>query len=131
MITADDIAELAAAAFARLPPTFRALCGDLLIRVDESAEADVLDDLEIDDPLDLLGLYQGTDFGHKGLDDTGALPDMVFLYRAAIEDFLTTTDDSIEAVVTHILVHEIGHHFGLSDEDMESIEEAAAQGPDA
>lgn len=86
----------------------------------------MLDDLGIDSPYDLLGLYAGVDLARKSVMDPGGMPDMVFLYRRPILDYWAEHEDSLGQIVTHVLVHEIGHHFGLSDSDMEHIEAEAA-----
>jgi predicted Zn-dependent protease with MMP-like domain len=80
----------------------------------------------IESPFDLLGLYSGVDLASKSVMDVTSVPDMVFLYRRAILDYWAEHEEALGAVVTHVLVHEIGHHFGLSDADMEHIESEAA-----
>ena len=127
-VSAPDLAafeELAQAAWARLPETFRAPAGDLLIRVDDFATDEVLDALGIDDAFDLLGLYHGVSLDKKSLLDVPQQPDMVFLYRRPLLDEWADSDVTLGEVVTHVLVHEVGHHFGFSDADMERIEAAA------
>ena len=109
-------------AYARLPTRFRALTGDLLIRIEDFATDEVLDSLGIDSPFDLLGLYSGVDLSRKSVSEVSTVPDMVFLYRRPILDYWAEHDETLGAVITHVLVHEIGHHFGLSDADMEAIE---------
>jgi predicted Zn-dependent protease with MMP-like domain len=127
-VSAPDLGafeELAQAAWARLPETFRAPAGDLLIRVDDFATDEVLDALGIDDAFDLLGLYHGVSLDKKSLLDVPQQPDMVFLYRRPLLDEWANSDVTLGEVVTHVLVHEVGHHFGFSDADMERIEAAA------
>ena len=121
-----DLEALAAGAWDRLPPEFRKLCGDLVIRVEDFALDEVLDELDLESPLDLMGLYQGTSLAHTSVSDVAQAPSMVFLYRRAILDYWAESDETLGVLVTHVLVHEIGHHFGLSDEDMERIEDEAA-----
>ena len=122
----DDIAALAGAAFATLPATFRKLTGDIQIRVAEFPETDVLDDLGIESEFDLLGLFHGVGMAHGAASEqTGQMPNMIWLYRRPILDYWAEHEDTIGAIVTHVLIHEIGHHFGLSDDDMEGIEAAA------
>ncbi len=113
---------LAANAWERLPGHFRQLCGDVVIRVEDFALEEVLDSLDIEDPFDLMGLYQGVSLDKKSVLDQAPEPDMVFLYRRPILDYWADGDDTLGDIVTHVLVHEIGHHFGLSDDDMEAIE---------
>jgi predicted Zn-dependent protease with MMP-like domain len=117
--------ELAAEAWERLPSEFRAMCGNLVIRVEDFATDEVLDELGIEDAFDLMGLYQGVSLDKKSVLDVPREPDMVFLYRRAILDYWADSEDSLGHVVTHVLVHEIGHHFGFSDDDMEHIESLA------
>ena len=121
----SDIETLAAEAYARLPEGFRALCGDVLIRVEDFPSEDVQDDMKAG-PFDLLGLFQGVGLAHDAaVPETGRMPNMVFLYRRAMLDYWAEHNETLGAIVTHVLVHEIGHHFGLSDEDMEEIERQA------
>ena len=127
--TLADFEALAATAWDRLPAEFRKLCGDLVIRVEDFALDEVLDELELESPFDLMGLYQGTDLTRQSVSDVAQAPNMVFLYRRAMLDYWAENEDTLGVLVTHVLVHEIGHHFGLSDEDMERLEETA--GPDA
>ncbi|MFM8745438.1 MAG: metallopeptidase family protein [Aestuariivirga sp.] len=121
----SDIDELAAAAFAELPEDFRAMCGDVIIKVADFPSEDVQKDMAAG-PFDLLGLFQGVGLAQDAaVPETGRLPNMVFLYRRAILDYWAEHEETLGAVVTHVLVHEIGHHFGLSDEDMYAIEDRA------
>ena len=120
-----DIEELAAEAFAALPADFRALCGAVVITVADFPTEEVQKDMEAG-PFDLLGLFQGIGLAHDAaVPETGRMPNMVFLYRRAILDYWAEHDETLGAIVTHVLVHEIGHHFGLSDDDMEAIEREA------
>ena len=123
--TLADFEALAAAAWDRLPSEFRKLCGDLVIRVEDFALDEVLDELELESPFDLMGLYQGTSLARESVSDVPQAPNMVFLYRRAMLDYWAENEDTLGVIVTHVLVHEIGHHFGLSDEDMERLEEEA------
>ncbi len=124
--TLADIEVLAAAAWERLPQEFRAKATDVLIRVEDFATDEVLDSLGIESAFDLLGLYQGVSLNQKSVMDLPRQPDMVFLYRRAILEEWAEGEETLGRLVAHILVHEIGHHFGFSDEDMERIEAAAA-----
>jgi predicted Zn-dependent protease with MMP-like domain len=124
---APDLAmfeQMAAAAWQRLPPEFRAMCGDLLIRVEDFPTDEVLDAMGIESPFDLLGLYHGVSLDKKSVSDVPMTPDMVFLYRRPLLDYWADSQDSLGHLVTHVLVHEIGHHFGFSDADMAAIEAA-------
>lgn len=122
-----DFETMAAAAWERIEPEFREVCGDLVIRVEDFALDEVLDELGIESPFDLMGLYQGLSLDKKSVLDMPREPDMVFLYRRAILDYWAESDEPLGEIITHVLVHEIGHHFGFSDSDMEDIEEQAAQ----
>jgi predicted Zn-dependent protease with MMP-like domain len=123
--TLDDFEALAAEAYARLPETFRQLSKDIVIRVADYAEDDVLKSLDIEDPLELMGLYHGVSLDKKSTHDIAPMPDLVFLYRRAILDYWADGEETLDHLITHVLVHEIGHHFGLSDADMEAIEARA------
>ena len=123
--TLADFEIMAAAAWERIEPEFREVCGDLVIRVEDFALDEVLDELGIDSPFDLMGLYQGLSLDKKSVLDAPREPDMVFLYRRAILDYWTESGEPLGDIITHVLVHEIGHHFGFSDADMEEIEAQA------
>ena len=120
-----DIETLAAAAYAELPAEFRALCGNLVFSVEDFPADDVLDEMDAE-AFDLLGLFQGLGLAQdQAVAESGRLPNMIFLYRRPILDYWAEHEETLGAVVTHVLVHEIGHHFGLSDADMEDIERRA------
>ena len=124
--TAADIDALARAAFAQLPATFRRLCEGLVVQVVDFADDETLEEMGIESEFDLLGLFRGRGLPHRpAVDETGALPNMIWLYRRPLLDFGCEGEDTLGAVVAHVLVHEIGHHFGLSDDDMAAIETAA------
>jgi predicted Zn-dependent protease with MMP-like domain len=116
---------LASDAFRRLPTTFRELCEDLVIQVDDFPTDEVLDKMGLDSEFDLLGLFQGTGLPFRSLSAPTQMPNMIWLYRRPILDYWVDHEDTLGAIVTHVLVHEIGHHFGLSDADIEAIERAA------
>lgn len=121
----EDFEIMAATAWERIQPEFRDVCGDLVVRVEDFALDEVLDELGIDSPFDLMGLYQGLSLDKKSVLDAPREPDMVFLYRRAILDYWTESEEPLGEIVTHVLVHEIGHHFGFSDDDMHDIEAQA------
>jgi predicted Zn-dependent protease with MMP-like domain len=123
--TLTEFEELAHTAYQRLPARFRALTGDLLIRIEDFPTDEVLDSLDIASPFDLLGLYSGIDLARKSVMDVSAVPDMVFLYRRPILDYWAEHEEALGAILAHVLIHEIGHHFGLSDDDMARIEAEA------
>jgi predicted Zn-dependent protease with MMP-like domain len=119
----SDIEELATEAFAGLPEEFRALCGEVVITVADFPTEDVQTAMDAG-PFDLLGLFHGIGLAQDAaVPETGRMPNMVFLYRRAILDYWAEHDETLGNIVTHVLVHEIGHHFGLSDDDMYSIED--------
>jgi predicted Zn-dependent protease with MMP-like domain len=121
-----DFEMMAQAAFDRLPGEFRALCADVIFNVTEFPEDDVLKELEAESPFDILGLFTGIGLPQQGYSpQTGQMPNTIHLYRRPILDYWAENDETLGHVVTHVLVHEIGHHFGFSDDDMDAIERAA------
>lgn len=122
----DDLAVLAEAAFAALPEGFRRLTGDVVFRVDDFPTQEVLDSLGIADAFELTGLYHGLDIGHRSVFDPDPEPARIFLYRRPIlDEWAERGDVTLAELVAHVLVHEIGHHFGLSDADIDGIEATA------
>ncbi|HEV2957626.1 MAG TPA: metallopeptidase family protein [Xanthobacteraceae bacterium] len=120
-----DMEALAIATFARLPEQFRALCRDLVIQVDDFPSDEVLARMEAETEFDLLGLFHGVGLPFRSEAISGQMPNMIWLYRRPILDYWAEHEDTLGAIITHVLVHEIGHHFGLSDDDMAAIEAAA------
>jgi predicted Zn-dependent protease with MMP-like domain len=120
--TLSDIEALAAEAYARLPERFRNLCQGLVIRVEDFPETDVVESMRLESDFDLLGLFQGVGLPFQSESVPETMPNMIWLYRRPILDYWAEHEDTLGEIVTHVLVHEIGHHFGLSDEDMEAIE---------
>jgi predicted Zn-dependent protease with MMP-like domain len=122
----DDLAALAEQAFAALPEGFRRLTGDVVFRVDDFPTQEVLDSLGIPDAFELTGLYQGVDIASRSVFDPNPEPARIFLYRRPIlDEWAERGDVTLAELVAHVLVHEIGHHFGLSDDDIDGIEAAA------
>ncbi len=122
----DDIEKLARAAWAELPSTFRDMAGDVMIRIEDVASDEVLDDLGIEDPLELTGLYQGVDLTQQSITDPTPSAALVFLYRRAIlDEWIERGDVTLSELVAHVLIHEVGHHFGLSDDAMDALLDAA------
>lgn len=122
----DDIEALARAAWEALPAAFRRLTGDIIFRVEDFAADEVLSELGIEDPFELTGLYHGVDLTQRSIADPAPQAAMVFLYRRAIlDEWIDRGDVTLAELVAHVLVHEIGHHFGLSDEAMDKLLDAA------
>ena len=117
--------RLALRAVERLPEMFRMHLKDALFRVEEFADEETLAELGIDDPLELSGVYQGRPVGDQSIWESGDFPPVITLFRAALLDECLETGVDLEELITHVVVHEVGHHFGLSDEDMEAIEDSA------
>src|SRR5262245_48211836 len=125
--TLSEFEELAGLAWRRLPAEFRAMCGNVLIRIDDFPTEECLDSLQLERPFDLMWLYHGVSLDRKSVSDLPRGPDMVFLYRRPLLDVWAEGTETLGDLVTHVLVHEIGHHFGLSDKDMARIEDAAIE----
>jgi predicted Zn-dependent protease with MMP-like domain len=122
----EDVEAMAASAFARLPASFRHLCQGLVIQVADFPSEEVLDEMDCESEFDLLGLFRGRGLAQGGAQVlTGQLPNMVWLYRRPILDYWAESEERLGDVIAHVLVHEIGHHFGLSDADMAAIEAMA------
>ena len=119
-----EVEALAIAAYERLPEKFRALCDGLIIHVEDFPSKEVLKEMQAGE-FDLLGLFQGVGLPFQSESAPSQIPNMIWLYRRPILDYWAEHDETLGAIITHVLVHEIGHHFGLSDEDMEAIEENA------
>ncbi|HME28337.1 MAG TPA: metallopeptidase family protein [Pseudolabrys sp.] len=117
-----DIEGLAEEAYARLPESFRKLCEGLVIRVEDFPAEEIVDSMRLESDFDLLGLFQGVGLPFKSETAPELMPNMIWLYRRPILDYWAEHEDTLGEIVTHVLVHEIGHHFGLSDKDMEAIE---------
>ena len=124
--SADEIEALARAALARLPEQFAGHLGDIVLLVEEFADDELLAEMGIEDPFELTGLYQGVDLGRRSILDPSPQPSMVFLYRRPIlDEWCERGDVTLGELIAHVLVHEIGHHFGLSDDDIHRIEDDA------
>ncbi len=123
---AAEIETLARAALMRLPDVFREHLGDVLLLVEDFADDETLSALGIDDPFALTGLYEGVPLGDKFNAASGTMPDRIRLFRAAIlDEWIARGDETLEHLVAHVLIHEVGHHFGLSDADIEALEDSA------
>ena len=122
----DDFATMADEAWRELPEQFRAMAGDVELRVADFPDEDVLDELGIEDAFDLTGLYQGVDLTRRTSFDTTPHRSMVLLYRRPmLDEWCERGDVTLKELIVHVLVHEIGHHFGLSDDAIEAIEAQA------
>ena len=122
--SAEEMEALARAAMARLPEVFRAHLAEVVLRVDEFADDELLADLGIEDPFDLTGVYEGLSLAEKSIQHSGQMPDRIRLFRQPIlDEWVARGDETLEHLVTHVLVHEVGHHFGLSDDDIHALEE--------
>ncbi len=120
-----DIESLARAAYQTIPEALRRKAQDVVIRVEEFPDADTEREMGLHTPFDLLGLYRGVPFGHKSVSDTAQDLDMIFLYRRPLLDYWCEFGEDLEHLIRHVLIHEIGHHFGFSDEEMARIEAEA------
>jgi predicted Zn-dependent protease with MMP-like domain len=119
-----EIEVMAHEVFERLPENFRQLCEGVIICIDDFPTDEVLDEMRATSEFDLLGLFQGIGLPFRSHEDVARLPNMVWLYRRPILDYWAEHDETLGHIVRHVLIHEIGHHFGLSDDDMEAIEAA-------
>ena len=119
------IESIALTAYAHLPQEFRDLTGDVQVIIADFPTEEVSDDLGLETPFDLLGLFEGRGIAERWNPQTGEGPNRITLYRRAILDYWAESDEMLGDIVTHVLIHEIGHHFGLSDDDMARIEEQA------
>ncbi|MCF2515139.1 metallopeptidase family protein [Sphingomonas sp. G124] len=121
--SAEEIEAIARDALSRLPEPFSSHLADVVLQIDEYAEEALLGELGIDHPLDLTGVYEGIPIGLRSVETSGTLPDRIRLFRQAILVEWTEEGEPFEHLVRHILIHEVGHHFGLSDADMHALEE--------
>ena len=122
----DEIEALARATLARLPESFSLHLQDIVVQVEDFADDETLAALGIEDPFELTGVYEGLPVGEKQSGVSGALPDRIRLFREPIlDEWIARGDETLEHLVAHVLIHEVGHHFGLSDLDMEALEEGA------
>ncbi len=122
--TLAEMETLAHDVFDSLPKTFRGLCEGLIIRVEDFPTEEVLDEMDIESEFDLLGLFHGVGLPRQSHSDIARLPNLIWLYRRPILDYWAEHDETLGRIIRHVLIHEIGHHFGLSDDDMAAIEDS-------
>ena len=120
-----DFEVMADDALAVIPPELRALAADVVIRIDDFPDEETIEEMALESPFDLLGLYRGVAMPGKSVSDPGGMPDMVFLYRRPILDYWCETGEDLVHLIRHVLIHEIGHHFVFADDDMEELEAQA------
>ena len=120
----EEIEAIARRALESLPEAFSRHLGDVVLLVEDFADDETLEAMEIEDPFDLTGIYEGIPLTERSVEHFGTLPDRIRLFRRPILDEWASGDDTLEHLVAHVLIHEAGHHFGLSDEDMHALEEA-------
>ncbi len=125
--TLDDIEAIAGEAFATIPQALAQHVTDVVIHVVDFPDDETMEVLELESPFDLLGLYQGVSLDRKSVADTQTDVDRIFLYRRPLLDYWCETGEDLYHVVRHVLIHEIGHHFGFSDDDMDAIEARTAR----
>ncbi|MGH6762259.1 MAG: metallopeptidase family protein [Phyllobacterium sp.] len=121
----DEIESLTIEAYAHLPEEFRSRCGDIIIQILDFPDDQLIEDMGLETPFDIMGLFEGRGIGERFTLETGDGPNRITLYRRAILDYWAENEEALGDIVTHVLIHEIGHHFGLSDDDMEQIEASA------
>jgi len=124
--SADEIEALARRALENLPEAFAAHLGDVVLLIEEFADEDTLRAMGIQDPFELTGVYEGIPLTERSVEQSGTLPDRIRLFRRPILDEWADGDDTLEHLIAHVLIHEAGHHFGLSDEDMHALEDTIA-----
>ncbi|WP_375594225.1 metallopeptidase family protein [Algihabitans albus] len=120
-----DLEAMAREQLAAIPPELRRHLGDLVIRVDDFPDEETMEEMDLESPFDLLGLYRGVDLLQRSIGDQPQALDMIYLYRRPLLDYWCETEEDLTRIVRHVLIHEIGHHFGFSDDDMERIEQGA------
>ncbi|MFL6801700.1 MAG: metallopeptidase family protein [Sphingomicrobium sp.] len=124
--SADEIEAIARRALDTLPEPFAQSLGDVVLLIEEFADDETLEAMAIEDPFDLSGIYEGVPLTERSVDQSGTLPERIRLFRRPIIDEWAGCDDTLEHLVAHILIHEVGHHFGLSDDDMHALEDGIA-----
>jgi predicted Zn-dependent protease with MMP-like domain len=124
--SADEIEAIARSAMKALPAPFCDSLDDVVLLVEDFADDETLAAMDIDDPFELSGIYEGVPLTERSVDQSGTLPERIRLFRRPILDEWAGSDDTLEHLVAHVLIHEVGHHFGLSDDDMHALEDGIA-----
>ena len=124
--SADEIEAIARASLRALPAPFSQSLGDIVLLVEDFADDATLDSFEIEDPFELSGIYEGVPLTQRSVEQSGTLPERIRLFRRPILDEWSGSDDTLEHLIAHVLIHEVGHHFGLSDADMHALEDSVA-----
>ncbi|HET7710158.1 MAG TPA: metallopeptidase family protein [Sphingomicrobium sp.] len=124
--SAEEIEAIARRTMIALPEPFASHLADIVLLVEDFADEETLEAMDIDDPFDLTGIYEGIPIGEKSVELSGTMPDRIRLFRRPILDEWADSDDTLEHLVAHVLIHEVGHHFGLSDEAMHALEDSVA-----
>ena len=119
-----DLETLANEALRTIPEVLRQHVRDVVIQVQEFPDEETEQDMDLETPFDLLGLYRGVDLTRQSVSDVRTTPDMIFLYRRPLLDYWCDSGEDLGHLVRHVMIHEIGHHFGFSDDDMEALEES-------
>ena len=122
--SADDIEAIARRALTALPEPFASHLDNVVLRIEEFADDDTLETMGIGDPFDLTGIYEGIPLTERSVEQSGTLPERIRLFRRSLLDEWAGSDDTLEHLIAHVLIHEVGHHFGLSDDDMHALEDA-------
>lgn len=121
----EEFEAIARRALARLPQAFAARCRDVVLSVEDFADPETLGAMGITEPFELTGLFEGVGLTERSIEDSAALPNRVRLFRQPILDEWIAEGENLEHLIAHVVIHEIGHHFGLSDEDMHALEDEA------
>ena len=122
--SADEIEAIARATLAALPREFARSLRDVVLQVEEFADDATLGSVDVEDPFDLSGIYEGVPLTERSVDQSGTLPERIRLFRRSILDEWASGEETLEHLVAHVLIHEVGHHFGLSDADMHALEDS-------
>src|SRR4051794_17255502 len=124
--SAEEIEAIARATLTALPETFTQSLGDVVLLIEDFADDETLDAMGIEDPFELSGIYEGVPLTERSVEQSGTLPERIRLFRRPILDEWAGSDETLEHLVAHVLIHEVGHHFGLSDDDMHALEDGVA-----